>query len=112
VHLTLGILRQSQAVSYAFSFFQLGGFAVPAPAQVTQTVRCFMTHIKIPVTTIDGTAWVKVTWPDDAIGLVLNPKIIRSNEGVSLLLSFSREDSAPNKACTGRFADRQIGKRK
>jgi hypothetical protein len=38
VHLTLGILRQSQAVSYAFSFFQLDGFAVPAPAQVTQTV--------------------------------------------------------------------------
>jgi hypothetical protein len=38
VHLTLGILRQSQAVSYAFSFFWLDGFAVPAPAQVTQTV--------------------------------------------------------------------------
>jgi len=38
VHLTLGILRQSQAVSYALSFFQLDGFAVPAPAQVTQTV--------------------------------------------------------------------------
>jgi hypothetical protein len=39
VHLTLGILRTSQAVSYAFSFFWLDGFAVPAPAQVTQTVR-------------------------------------------------------------------------
>jgi hypothetical protein len=38
VHLTLGILRQSQAVFHAFSFFQLDGFAVPAPAQVTQTV--------------------------------------------------------------------------
>jgi hypothetical protein len=38
VHLTLGILRQSQAVSYALSFFWLDGFAVPAPAQVTQTV--------------------------------------------------------------------------
>jgi hypothetical protein len=38
VHLTLGILRKSQAVSYAFSFFWLDGFAVPAPAQVTQTV--------------------------------------------------------------------------
>jgi hypothetical protein len=38
VHLTLGILRQSQAVFYALSFFQLDGFAVPAPAQVTQTV--------------------------------------------------------------------------
>ena len=38
VHLTLGILRQSQAVSHALSFFQLDGFAVPAPAQVTQTV--------------------------------------------------------------------------
>jgi len=38
VHLTLGILRQSQAASYALAFFQLDGFAVPAPAQVTQTV--------------------------------------------------------------------------
>jgi hypothetical protein len=41
VHLTLGILRQSQAVFYALSFFWLDGFAVPAPAQVTQTVRRF-----------------------------------------------------------------------
>ena len=41
VHLTLGILRKSQAVSYALSFFWLDGFAVPAPAQVTQTVGCF-----------------------------------------------------------------------
>jgi hypothetical protein len=39
VHLTLGILRTFQAVSYALSFFWLDGFAVPAPAQVTQTVR-------------------------------------------------------------------------
>jgi hypothetical protein len=39
MHLTLGILRKSQAVFYAFSFFQLDGFAVPAPAQVTQTVQ-------------------------------------------------------------------------
>jgi len=38
VHLTLGILRKSQAVSHALSFFWLDGFAVPAPAQVTQTV--------------------------------------------------------------------------
>ena len=38
VHLTLGILRKSQAVSYALAFFQLDGFAVPAPTQVTQTV--------------------------------------------------------------------------
>jgi hypothetical protein len=38
VHLTLGILRQSQAVSYALAFFWLDGFAIPAPAQVTQTV--------------------------------------------------------------------------
>jgi len=38
VHLTLGILRTSQAVSHALSFFWLDGFAVPAPAQVTQTV--------------------------------------------------------------------------
>jgi len=38
VHLTLGSLRTSQAVFYASAFFQLDGFAVPAPAQVTQTV--------------------------------------------------------------------------
>ena len=38
VHLTLGILRQSQAFFYALAFFQSDGFAVPAPAQVTQTV--------------------------------------------------------------------------
>ncbi len=38
MHLTLGILRQSQAVFYAGYFFWLDGFAVPAPAQVTQTV--------------------------------------------------------------------------
>ena len=38
VHLTLGILRQSQAVFYALSFSWLDGFAVPTPAQVTQTV--------------------------------------------------------------------------
>ena len=38
VHLTLGILRKSQAVSHALAFFWLDGFAVPAPAQVTQTV--------------------------------------------------------------------------
>jgi hypothetical protein len=41
VHLTLGILRQSQAVFYAVAFFWLDGFAVPAPAQVTQTVGQF-----------------------------------------------------------------------
>jgi hypothetical protein len=41
VHLTLGILPQSQAVSYALSFFQSDGLAVPAPAQVTQTVKKF-----------------------------------------------------------------------
>ncbi len=39
VHLTLGILRTSQAVSNALSFFWLDGFAVPVPAQVTQTVE-------------------------------------------------------------------------
>ncbi|MBK6646627.1 MAG: hypothetical protein IPG44_12945 [Anaerolineales bacterium] len=30
MHLMLGILRTSQAVFYALSFFWLGGFAVPA----------------------------------------------------------------------------------
>jgi hypothetical protein len=38
VHLTLGILRTSQAVFYALSFFWLDGFAAPTPAQVTQPV--------------------------------------------------------------------------
>jgi hypothetical protein len=38
VHLTLGILRKSQTFFYALSSFWLDGFAVPAPAQVTQTV--------------------------------------------------------------------------
>jgi hypothetical protein len=46
VHLTLGILRTSQAVFYAFSFFWLDGFAVPAPAQVTQTVSPFLAKQK------------------------------------------------------------------
>jgi hypothetical protein len=37
----LGILRHAsrQAVSYALAFFLLDGFAVSAPAQVTQTVE-------------------------------------------------------------------------
>jgi len=38
VHLTLGILRKSQAFFYASAFFWLDGFTVPAPAQVTQAV--------------------------------------------------------------------------
>ncbi len=42
VHLTLGSLRKSQAVSPALAFFWLDGFAVPAPAQVTQTVGLFL----------------------------------------------------------------------
>jgi hypothetical protein len=51
VHLTLGILRKSQAFFYALSFFQLDGFAVPAPAQVTQTVGLlksshYKSHVK------------------------------------------------------------------
>jgi len=38
VHPTGGILRHFQAVFYALAFYQLDGFAVPAPEQVTQTV--------------------------------------------------------------------------
>jgi hypothetical protein len=49
VHLTLGILRKSQAVSYALAFFWLDGFAVPAPAQVTQTVGQFLAKSKAPL---------------------------------------------------------------
>jgi hypothetical protein len=41
VHLTLGILRTSQAFFYASAFFWLDSFAVPAPVQVTQTVGRF-----------------------------------------------------------------------
>jgi len=33
-----GILARFQAFFYASAFFQSDGFAVPAPAQVTQTV--------------------------------------------------------------------------
>jgi hypothetical protein len=46
VHLTLGILRTFQAVFYTLSFFWLDGFAVPAPAQVTQTVGQFLANGK------------------------------------------------------------------
>ncbi len=46
VHLTLGILRQSQAISYTLAFFWLDGFAVPAPAQVTQTVSRWRENTK------------------------------------------------------------------
>jgi len=47
VHLTLGILRTSQAVFYALAFFWLDGFAVPAPAQVTQTVGRSLAEISV-----------------------------------------------------------------
>ena len=50
VHLTLGILRTSQAVPYALSFFWLDGFAVPAPAQVTQTVGRLRAKVFLSVT--------------------------------------------------------------
>jgi hypothetical protein len=45
VHPTLGILPRFQAFFYAFSFFQLDGFAIPAPARVTQTVGRFVVDI-------------------------------------------------------------------
>jgi len=38
MHLTLGILAKISGIFLALSFFWLDGFAVPAPAQVTQTV--------------------------------------------------------------------------
>jgi hypothetical protein len=44
VHLTLGILARFQAFFYALSFSWLDGFAVPAPAQVTQTVSLLSTN--------------------------------------------------------------------
>jgi hypothetical protein len=47
VHLTLGILRKSQAVFYASAFFWLDGFAVPAHTQVTQTVGRFLKMAQI-----------------------------------------------------------------
>jgi hypothetical protein len=49
VHPTLGILPRFQAFFYALAFFWLDGFAVPAPAQVTQTVGLpiFVLIIKI-----------------------------------------------------------------
>ncbi|MCK6463154.1 MAG: hypothetical protein L6Q29_05065 [Candidatus Pacebacteria bacterium] len=45
MHLTLGILRTFQAFFYALSFLWLDGFAVPAPAQVTQAVGQFLANI-------------------------------------------------------------------
>ena len=42
VHLTLGILAKISGSFQALAFFQSDGFAVPAPAQVTQTVRPFV----------------------------------------------------------------------
>jgi hypothetical protein len=47
VHLTLEILRKSQAVFHALSFFQLDSFAAHAPAQVTQTVGLFLAYQKV-----------------------------------------------------------------
>jgi hypothetical protein len=38
VNLTLGILRQSQAVFYASAFFQSDGVLPPDPVRVKQTV--------------------------------------------------------------------------
>ena len=40
VHLTLGILRDFQAVSYALAFFCLDGFAVPRPSAGTDYLQC------------------------------------------------------------------------
>lgn len=39
VHLTLGSLAKISGIFLALAFFQLDSFAVPAPAQVTQSVR-------------------------------------------------------------------------
>jgi hypothetical protein len=44
VHLTLGILAKISGIFLALSFSQLDGFAVPAPAQVTQTVGLFLAN--------------------------------------------------------------------
>jgi len=41
VHPTLGSLARFQAFFYASAFFQSDGVPPPAPARVTQTVRCF-----------------------------------------------------------------------
>jgi hypothetical protein len=54
VHLTLGILRTSQAFSYALAFFWLDGFAVPTPAQVTQTVGLYLAQLAIDVQSKHG----------------------------------------------------------
>ena len=66
MHLTLGILRQSQAVSYALAFFQLDGFAVPAPAQVTQTVRRLCVEGLLSKTHYDSTEIYEKTFQDVA----------------------------------------------
>lgn len=52
MHLTLWILRTSQAVFYDLAFFWLDGFAVPAPAQATQAV---MQQIGLPLMQVTKT---------------------------------------------------------
>jgi hypothetical protein len=47
VHLTLGILRKSQAVFHALAFSQSDGVPPPAPARVTQTVGRFLAKDKV-----------------------------------------------------------------
>ncbi len=67
VQRTAGSLRQSQAVFYALPFFQLDGFAVPVPAQVTQTVGRLECQLK----TIQ---------PDSLFDRFINNYIKESNE--------------------------------
>ena len=43
-----GSLARFQAFFYALAFFQLDGFAVPAPARVTQTVGHLIAKAQIP----------------------------------------------------------------
>ena len=75
MHLTLGILRTSQAVSYALSFFWLDGFAVPAPARVTQTVSPLLSirfrYDEVQKTNMQNQFWVKPSKSSSTIASIV-----------------------------------------
>ena len=89
MHLTLGILRTSQAVSHALSFFQLDGFAVPAPAQVTQTVGRSLAKqnmkIKTIVILIAFVSLVSCTQPPTESPAASKNEIVQSTGEIVLL---------------------------
>jgi len=111
VHLTLGILRKSQAVLHALSFFWLDGFAVPAPAQVTQTVGRFLAETTYVASLISskegeksmkkvlvGLGWFTVIWFAMIFcsGIIIGFKISTSGGSPSTANSSSQEFISKN----------------